>query len=310
MLTCLHILSENKFNFLCHQLVVEQSSSLWTFFAEPWKFQVIPNLHHFKKTRCNFFLRPVTARILWLLWILVTLMIKKAEAEEGGNGMDSYSSSLNAVPRMGRRSLNPFQRNHPQGTGTFRFFRPRRFSNPLFSHGFRYQDGPADNSQAINKHKRTKVEEDGEWEMKLAMGPHPLQFARPTFADTGDKTLWDTLISDKTRQANLQKMVSQYFGLNQEVRSGIGFVGWGCCKDWLHEFLERVWAGTVIPTQQCPKLWRFISFGQVFVKLLARIPSLVKNLPKQILWWSMFLTTWGDSKAVKVINLPDKYFTK
>ena len=139
-------------------------------------------------------------------------LISIAYAGEGRVPDFLMNSELNAVPRMGRRSLNPFQRDQ----GAFRFAaRPRRFWSGYPGMGFRFNSGSGDDD-IIRRHKRVGEMEPASdkpgvdsaaliRQSKRNPLPHPLP--RPFGTIKSDQRFWEDVISEAARDSILQKLV-------------------------------------------------------------------------------------------------------
>ena len=173
---------------------------------------------------------------------MAALVVGETWAGEGGSGglADLMNAQLNALPRMGRRSYNPFAQDN-----AFRFdARPRRsFWNPLSAMGFRFYnqlDPEADKAAAAERHKRDEGESpaaaadqeavaavtaadtqgDSSKDKRLSLmdlaalhrqskrepGPHPLP--RPYATVKADQSFWEDLVGEAARDSIMKMLVS------------------------------------------------------------------------------------------------------
>ena len=132
--------------------------------------------------------------------MLAALVSVSVGEEEGLGAFPDMMSGLNAVPRIGRRSL-PFDMS-----SGFRFARGRRFGWPSLQQ-FRFHGGSTGLPGADSRHKR---EEEGEG-IKRGPSPSPHPLPRPYATVKSDQqSFWEDLVSEAARNSILQKLVKYH----------------------------------------------------------------------------------------------------
>jgi len=137
-----------------------------------------------------------------LLFSATAFVVRETSAGEGGYSDLMMNSQLNAVPRIGRRSLNPFQ----QGSA-FRFARPRRFWSPFSGMGFRfYGDEDSDLSEPRHKKREPEVTSSVEPSAAVKRTPRPHPLPRPYPTVKADQSFWEDLVGKAARDSIVQKL--------------------------------------------------------------------------------------------------------
>ena len=136
-------------------------------------------------------------------------LVAATAGEEEGLGFPDMMSGLNAVPRIGRRSL-PFD----MGTSGFRFARGRRFGWPSFQQ-FRFHGNsgsPGGGGGVDSRHKREEEDAAGAEVVttKRAPSPSPHPLPRPYATVKSEQSFSEDLVSEAARNSILQKLVKNF----------------------------------------------------------------------------------------------------
>jgi len=143
----------------------------------------------------------------------------------GGEGMvPEFMAGLNSVPRMGRRSMNPFMRSALGGGGStstnsggFRFLnsRPRRRSGPYNPFGggfpaFRFVGGPGLYQGALRSKREEEVVPDnvgnGLHSSKRVLPPVHVGSSMFPSVRQQQNQYWQNLLNEAARESLLQRL--------------------------------------------------------------------------------------------------------